>query len=77
VVLKAMDRTGVDAFLDVHGDEELLFNFLAGAEGCLNWGSTPSNICRGAFLASYTRANADMQQHPLDRGVLHTCSNQI
>jgi len=28
--LKAMDKTGVDVFVDVHGDEALPFNFIAG-----------------------------------------------
>ena len=29
----AMDASGVDFCLDVHGDEELPYNFLSGAEG--------------------------------------------
>lgn len=82
VVLKAMDKMGVDAFLDVHGDEELPFNFLAGAEGDPNWGPRLQHL-QGAFLASYTHANADMQQHvgydpePTGQGHLNTCPNQI
>lgn len=32
-VLKAMDQTGVDMYLDIHGDENLPYNFVAGAEG--------------------------------------------
>ena len=36
--LRAMDRAGCDAFLNVHGDEALPFNFLAGSEGMLVWG---------------------------------------
>lgn len=37
-VLKAMDETGVDLYLDIHGDENLPYNFLAGCEGvpCYN-----------------------------------------
>ena len=31
--LAAMRETGVDLFLDVHGDEALPYNFIAGAEG--------------------------------------------
>lgn len=32
-VLRAMDQTGVDMYLDIHGDENLPYNFVAGAEG--------------------------------------------
>lgn len=81
-VLKAMDETGVDAFLDVHGDEELPYNFIAGAEGCQNWGPRLESL-QGAFLAAYARANSDMQQEfgyePEEpgKGRLNTCSNQV
>jgi murein tripeptide amidase MpaA len=61
-VLHKMQETGVDAFLDVHGDEELPFNFLAGSEGLPNWGPRLQGL-HGAFMASYSRANADMQPH--------------
>lgn len=81
-VLNAMDQTGVDAFLDVHGDEELPYNFLAGAEGCPNWGDRLKYL-QGAFLASYCRANSDMQipigyecEEP-GKGRMNVCSNQI
>lgn len=33
LTLNKMRETGVDLFLDVHGDEELPYNFVAGAEG--------------------------------------------
>lgn len=32
-VLNKMQQTGVDVFLDVHGDEALPYNFVAGSEG--------------------------------------------
>ncbi len=32
-VLAAMDKTGIDLALDVHGDESLPYNFIAGSEG--------------------------------------------
>ncbi len=32
-----MHQTGVDFFLDVHGDEALPYNFIAGAEGIPSW----------------------------------------
>jgi len=81
-VLAKMDQTGVDAFLDVHGDEELPFNFLAGSEGCPNW-SPRLKALHGAFLASYNRANSDMNRKvaydPDQPGhaLMNICSNQI
>lgn len=36
-VIERMRQTGVDFSLDVHGDEELPFNFIAGAEGIASW----------------------------------------
>lgn len=36
-VREAMANTGVDFCLDVHGDEELPYNFIAGAEGIPAW----------------------------------------
>ena len=34
---KRMHETGVDFFLDVHGDEALPYNFIAGGEGVPSW----------------------------------------
>lgn len=81
-ILRAMDRTGVDAFVDVHGDEELPYNFLAGAEGCPNWGDRLKYL-QGAFLSSYERANSDMQSkigyepESPGQGRMNVCSNQV
>jgi murein tripeptide amidase MpaA len=81
-VLKKMDETGVDVFLDVHGDEELPFNFLNGAEGCPNWGPRLMHL-QGAFMGAYARANSDMQPNfgyaPDEAGKakLMTGSNQV
>lgn len=81
-VLKAMDETGVDAFADIHGDEELPFNFIAGGEGCPNWSERLKGL-QGAFLGAYCRANSDMQKpigyepEPPGRGRMAVCSNQI
>ena len=33
LVRQEMDKTGVDMFLDIHGDENLPYNFVAGSEG--------------------------------------------
>ena len=80
--LRAMDATGVDAFVDVHGDESLPFAFMAGAEGCDCWGPRIKAL-QAAFLAAFSRANPDMQSRygyeadtPLGAN-LAVCSNQI
>lgn len=39
-VRAAMERSGVDLFLDVHGDEALPYNFISGGEGIKSWDST-------------------------------------
>jgi murein tripeptide amidase MpaA len=81
-VLAEMDRTGVDFFADIHGDEALPFNFIAGNEGIPNW-SDRLQALHGAFLASYSRANSDMQaviSYPPARpnsSSLAMCSKQI
>lgn len=36
-VRRRMEATGVDFFLDVHGDEALPYNFISGAEGIPSW----------------------------------------
>lgn len=59
-VLNKMDATGVDLFLDVHGDEELPFNFISGAEMVPNWDKRMESL-HGAFVAAYSRSNSDMQ----------------
>jgi murein tripeptide amidase MpaA len=53
-VLEAMDRSGVDFALDVHGDEALPYVFLAGFEGTPSW--RPE---QAAVSAAYTRALLD------------------
>ena len=80
--LAAMDETGVDFFIDVHGDEALPFTFLAGSEGLGVWGTRHERL-HGAFVAAYTRANPDMQPlfgyeaTPPNEGNLAICSNQV
>jgi len=58
--LARMDETGVDLFVDVHGDEGLPFGFFAGNEGTPNWGPRLQSL-HGAFVGAYVRANPDMQ----------------
>ena len=58
--LSAMEATGVDFFMDVHGDEAIPFGFFAGNEGIPNWGPRLRAL-HGAFVGAYCRANADVQ----------------
>lgn len=51
----------MDCFLDIHGDEELPFNFLSGAEKIPSWDKRMESL-HGAFLAAYIRENSDMQK---------------
>jgi len=80
--LREMDATGVDAFVDVHGDEAMPYNFISGAEGCPNWGDRMMAL-QGLFVRAYERANPDMQSFfsydPDEAGKanLAICSNQV
>jgi murein tripeptide amidase MpaA len=59
-VLEKMEDTGVNFVLDVHGDEVLAYNFIAGTEGIPGWNET-----RQAKLDLYkqtlARINPDFQ----------------
>jgi murein tripeptide amidase MpaA len=50
-VLEEMDRTGVDFAMDVHGDEAIPANFLAGFEGIPDWKEQ-----QGALFKAYSDA---------------------
>ncbi|MFN3943325.1 MAG: M14-type cytosolic carboxypeptidase [Allosphingosinicella sp.] len=50
-VLEEMKRTGVDFAMDVHGDEAIPANFLAGFEGIPSWKEE-----QGALFAAYSDA---------------------
>ena len=58
-VLEKMKETGCDVFCDIHGDEEIPYNFLA-QPVVPNWGPRLKAL-HGAFNAAYARANPDMQ----------------
>lgn len=62
-VQQAMRQHGVDFFLDVHGDEALPYNFMAGAEGIASW--TPAFSQRqNNYLQALVAASPDFQtQH--------------
>ena len=59
---EAMDASGVDFCLDVHGDEELPYNFLSGAEGTPGFETSRLPELCEVFAAAYQRANPDMQR---------------
>lgn len=81
-VRDAMDATGVDFCLDVHGDEELPYNFIAGAEGIPGWSERLAGL-QSAFLHAYVRANPDFQTehgYGVDapgEANMSMCTNQI
>mmetsp|Transcript_1478 Transcript_1478/g.2623 ORF Transcript_1478/g.2623 Transcript_1478/m.2623 type:complete len:176 (-) Transcript_1478:143-670(-) len=56
-----MDETGVDFFLDVHGDEELPYVFFSGAEKTPVWGDRIKHL-HGYFISCFQRANSDVQK---------------
>ncbi len=59
-----MDRTGVDFAMDVHGDEAIAANFLAGFEGIPSW-KKEQQVLFDAFSAALLAASPDFQT---DRG---------
>ena len=79
----AMDSSGVDFCLDVHGDEELPYNFLSGAEGIAGYESSRLPELCERFAAAYERANPDLQRehgYPVDapgEANLTMCTNAV
>ena len=81
-VRQQMHRTGVNISLDIHGDEALPYNFIAGTEGIPSW-----NDKRDAELIAFKRTvatlNPDFQTthgYPRNRpgsGNLTYCSNYV
>jgi len=57
-VLREMDKSGCDMFLDVHGDEELPHVFLAGGQGTKVWGPRLEMLF-AALATNYSKANCD------------------
>lgn len=55
-----MDRTGVDFAMDVHGDEAIAANFLAGFEGIPSW-NEPQQALFDAFSKALERISPDFQ----------------
>jgi len=59
-VRNEMDRTGVDFAMDVHGDEAIAANFLAGFEGIPSWKAEQQALV-DAFSEALVRATPDFQ----------------
>jgi len=55
-----MDKVGVDLFLDIHGDENLPYNFVAGSEGNISYNEQIANTER-IFKESFLKATSEFQ----------------
>jgi murein tripeptide amidase MpaA len=60
LVRQAMGESGVDFCLDVHGDEALPYNFIAGAEGIEGWSERLDQLTE-EFKAAYCQSSPDFQ----------------
>ncbi|WP_426416767.1 M14 family metallopeptidase [Aestuariirhabdus sp. LZHN29] len=60
LVREQMAAIGVDFCLDVHGDETLPYNFIAGTHGIPSWDEKRLNVHNG-FGQALRRANPDFQ----------------
>lgn len=80
--LAQMDAIGVDLLLDVHGDEALPYNFVAGSEGIPSYDSYLEGL-ENKFKASWMATCPDFQdvhKYELDApgtANMTVCSNQI
>jgi murein tripeptide amidase MpaA len=66
---KEMDEIGVDMFLDIHGDENLAYNFVAGSEGNLTYTEKIAEQEK-IFKETYLSVCPDFQTefgYPLDK----------
>lgn len=59
-VLNKMQEVGVDCFLDVHGDEAIPYNFVAGCEGIPSYDERHKSL-EDAFRTAYLRATPEFQ----------------
>jgi murein tripeptide amidase MpaA len=59
-VLEKMKKTGLDFGLDVHGDEALPYNFLAGTEGIPSWNQERQQQLE-LFKSTLANVNPDFQ----------------
>lgn len=59
-VRRKMEETGVDLFLDIHGDEALPYIFLSGAEGVPGYNEKTAALA-ARFKAAFAAASPDFQ----------------
>ncbi|MCC5855090.1 MAG: hypothetical protein JJU10_05310 [Idiomarina sp.] len=59
-VLRKMNEVGVDCFLDVHGDEAIPYNFIAGCEGIPSYDKRHEQL-EEAFRTAYLAATPEFQ----------------
>jgi murein tripeptide amidase MpaA len=59
-VLEKMKQTGLDFGLDIHGDEALPYNFIAGTEGIPGWNQARQQQLE-LFKSTLARVNPDFQ----------------
>jgi len=77
-----MDKTGVDLCLDIHGDEELPYNFVTTNEGIPGYSDRIKNL-EELFIEDWKKISPDFQNefgYPKDKpgeGNLSVCSNQV
>lgn len=81
-VRNKMDETGVDLLLDVHGDEELPYNFIAASEGIPGYNDYIATMEK-KFIAHWMEICPDFQdthKYPVDKfgdANLTLCSTQV
>lgn len=80
--LKKMDEIGVDLLLDVHGDETIPYNFVAGSEGIPNYTERIKNLenqFKDVWIDTCPEFQDEYNYGPDEPGKANmtVCSNQI
>ena len=81
-VIEKMKETGVDLSLDVHGDEALPYNFIAGGEGAPNFNERSQELLYH-FKSAYAASSPDFQTEygypktPRGKADLSICTNYM
>lgn len=81
-VRQRMEQTGIDLVLDVHGDEALPYNFIAGTEGIADW-TDERDAELIAFKRTWATLNPDFQcvkgypRNAQGQANLSICSNNL
>lgn len=81
-VRQRMEQTGIDLVLDVHGDEGLPYNFIAGTEGIADW-TDERDAELVAFKRNWAMLNPDFQyakgypKNARGQANLAICSNNL